>query len=247
MNTATIVMLRPMKKNDPTSYTYSWAEEAVKMMNSYGYTVIDIKKDEVTYDNVTKSISYYRPRLVTSFSHGCPTSLQGQYECVITRKFTVDELVNMSNFREIIKPLTYATGCVNTCKSLPDICSPICEHGTNVNLLKDTITYTVACYSAAQLGLCAIKYGADGYIGYDDLMLFPVDDMKSQDIFKDVHLLFLRELLEGKTVGEAEEKTSRYEDALISMYKKTKYISLPLLWNKMHRRVLGDRNVSLHS
>ncbi len=247
MNNSTIIILRPMKSGDPTQYTYQWAEEAVKIMKNYGYTVIDIKKDEVTYDNVCNSIQYYQPRMLITFSHGCPTSIQGQKECVITRKFDVDELLSMKNFREIIQPLTYATGCIHTCKSLPDICNPICMNDTNVNLLKGMIVYTVACYSASQLGQCAVKYGADTYIGYSDLMLFPVDDMKSQDIFRDVHLLFLKELLEGKTVEEAEGTMNRYEDELIRLHKKTKYVSLPLLWNKINRRVLGNKDATIYS
>lgn len=243
----TIMVLRPMKAGDPTEYTYQWAEEAIKLMKSYGYTIIDIKKDEVTYDNVTKSLAYYRPKFVTTFSHGCPTSIQGQTECVITRRFNVDELASMLNFREIIMPLVYSSGCENTCMKTTDndICNPICTYDTNVHLLKDTIVYTVACYSAAQLGLCAVKYGANSYIGYKDLMLFPVDEVKSQDIFRDVHLTFIKEILEGKSVEEAEKIMNRYEDELIRIHKKTKYVSLPLLWNKLNRRVIGDKYATL--
>ncbi|MDD3474345.1 MAG: hypothetical protein PHP08_00395 [Candidatus Dojkabacteria bacterium] len=245
MNNSTIVLLRPRKENDPTIHTYDWAEKAYKMMKSYGYTVIDIKKNEVTYNNVTKSLQYYRPRLVVTFSHGCPSSIQGQSECVITRKFDIDELLNMPNLREIIKPLIYSSGCVNTCLAMPDICNPLCMNETNVNLLKDTIVFTVACYSASQLGKCAIRYGAEVYSGYTDLMLFPVDSIHSQDIFRDIHLVFLKALLEGKTVGEAEYDMNRYEDAVIKFYKKTKYVSLPALWNKLHRNVLGNKNARM--
>ncbi len=246
-NSPTIMVLRPERKGDPTEYTYQWAQEALKMMKSYDYTVIDIKKDEVTYDNVSNAIAYYKPRLIVSFSHGCPTSIQGQNECVITRRFDVDELVKMSNFKQIIEPLIMLSGCKNTCKSMPDVCNPICMNDTNVNLLKDTIVFTVACYSASQLGKCAIKYGADSYIGYSDLMLFPVDDIGSQDMFRDVHLTFLKEILNGNTVGEAEYKMSMHENSLIRMYKSTKYVSLPLLWNKLNRKVLGDKSSTLYS
>lgn len=237
-----------MKKGDPTEFTYQWGEEAVKMMKEYGYTVIDIKADNVTYDNVSKSIQYYKPRLFVTFSHGCPTSIQGQNECVVTRKFDVNEILSMPNFREIIAPLVYASGCNSCMNTLDnDICNPFCTYDTNVQLLKDTIVYTVACYSASQLGKCAIKYGTDTYIGFDDLMLFPVDNMKSQDIFRDVHLTFLKSLLEGKTVAESEQIVNDYEDSLIRFYKKTKYVSLPLLWNKIHRQVLGNENSRIYN
>lgn len=244
-NSSTIIVLRPMKKGDPTEYTYQWAEKAIKMMRDYNYTVIDIKKDEVTYDNVSNSIQYYRPRLLLSFSHGCPTSIQGQNECVITKKFELEELIKMPNFGEILEPLKMISGCKNTCKAMAEPCNPLCINNTNVNLLKDTIVLTIACYSASQLGKCAIKYGATSYIGYKDLMLFPVDNMKSQDMFGELHLVFLKELLKGNTVGEAEQKMNNYEDVLIRQYKTVKYISLPLLWNKINRNVLGNKNATL--
>lgn len=247
MNNHTIIVLRPMKSGDPTEHTYQWADEAIKMMKAYGYTVIDIKKNNVTYDNVSQSIIKHKPRFLVSFSHGCPSSIQGQKECVITRRFGIDELLTMPNFREIVMPLVYASGCQTSCMSSPDICNPLCTNETNVNLLKGMIVYTVACYSAVQLGKCAVRYGADTYIGYDDLMLFPVDDVGSQHMFKDVHLIFIKALLEGKTVEEAEYKMNTYEDALIKFHKKTKYISLPLLWNKIHRKVLGYKDIGLHS
>ncbi len=246
-NNSTIVLLRPSKIGDPTEYTYQWAEDMVKLMRSYGYTVIDIQKNDVTYENVSKSIQYYNPRLVVTYSHGCPTSIQGQKECVITRSFDINELVNLPNFKQIIQPLIYQTGCINTCKTLPDICNPLCTNDTNVQLLKGAIVYTVACYSAAQLGKCAVKAGTDAYIGFQDLMLFPVDNIGSQDMFGEVHKVFLNELLIGHTVGEATQKTEQYEDELISFYKKTKYISLPLLWNKLNRRSLGNLDARIHN
>lgn len=247
MNNSNIILVtRPMKSGDPTEYTYKWGEQAVKMMKEHGFTVIDIKTKDVTYDNVSKSIQYYNPRLYVHIGHGCPTSLQGQNECVITRRFTVDELLSMKNFREIIKPLTYSSGCIHTCKTAPDICNPICTSDTNVQLLRGAIIYTVACYSAAQLGICAVKYGADTYVGYSDLMLFPVDDMNSQEIFQNVHLTFLKSLLEGHTVAEAEQEMARYEDTLIRFHKQTKYIALPLLWNKINRKVIGNSKARIY-
>lgn len=247
MNNNIIVITRPRKNNDPTSYTYEWGSEAIKMAKKYGYNVVDIQKDDVTYDNVTNALLKYKPRLYIHIGHGCTTSLQGQNECIVTRRFSVDELVNMNNFRQILQPLFYSSGCTHTCKLEKDICSPICSHETNVSILKGTIVYTIACYSASQLGKCAVNYNVSSYIGYSDLMLFPVDELKSQDIFKDVHLVFLRELLEGKSVYEAEKKMNQYEDTLIKFHKKTKYIALPLIWNKLNRRILGNKNSVIHT
>lgn len=245
---AVILITRPMKSNDPTMWTFRWGEEIVKVARAMGYTVVDIKKNEATYENVSKSIQYYNPRLYIHVGHGCPSSLQGQTECIVTRKFDLDELVTMDNFREIVMPLIYGSGCKESClQSIDnDICNPICTNETNVNLLKGKMVYTVACYSALQLGKCAVRYGADSYVGYDELMLFPVDDVGSQEIFKSVHLVFIKELLKGHTIEEAEQVTSNYEDELIRLHKKTKYIALPLLWNKLHRKILGNRYASMY-
>lgn len=253
MGDNTIMLLRPMKKGDPTEYVYQWGGAAAKLIKDLGYNLIDIQKDDVSYENVSSALREYRPRVLISFSHGCPTSLVGQKECVITRKFSLDELLGMENFAEIVQPLNYATGCKYTCGmngldrigEMPDICSPICGYNTNVGLLRNTIVIAIACYSASQLGRCAIKAGCSCYIGYKDLMLFPVDSIKSENIFRDVHLVFIRDLLEGKSVGEAEISMNLYEDNMIRMYKRTKYISLPLLWNKKNRKVLGDTNVTI--
>lgn len=245
IDSVNILVTRPMKKGDPTAYTYTWGEEAVKIMKKLDYNVIDIRSDNVDYENVSSAINEYKPRLYLHVGHGCPTALVGQKECIVTRKFSLDELLIMDNFLEIVQPLNYMTGCKYTCKlggigEMPDPCSPICHYGTNVGLLRDTIVVAIACYSASQLGKCAIKAGADAYIGYKDLMLFPVDSMKSENIFRDVHLVFIRELLEGKSVGEAEIAMNQYEDNMIRMYKRTKYVSLPLVWNKLNRKVLGN-------
>lgn len=262
VNSVDILITAPNRKNDPTSYTWEWAKEAKKIAEKLGYKVIFIEKDDVNYENVTSAIREYKPRLYLHVGHGCPTALVGQRECIVTRKFSLDELLGMSNFLEIVQPLNYATGCKHTCKvdvmdvmdgmdgmdemgGIPDICSPICGNGTNVGLLRNTIVVAIACYSASQLGRCAIKAGAYAYVGYKDLMLFPVDSIRSENIFKDVHMVFIKELLEGKSVGEAEIAMDSYEDSMIRLYKRTKYVSLPLLWNKKNRRILGDSNVRI--
>jgi len=250
VNSVNILVTRPNKNGDPTSYTYTWGEEAVKMMKKLGYNVIDIRADDVNYENVTSAIREYKPRLYLHCGHGCPTALVGQKECIVTRKFDLDELLGMDNFLEVIQPLSYETGCKYMCQldgmgSISDLCSPICSYDTNIGLLRDTIVVTIACYSGAQLGRCAIRYGVDSYVGYDDLLLFPVDSMQSENIFKDVHIVFIKELLEGKSVGEAEFEMNRYEDSMIKLYKSTKWVSLPLLWNKMHRKVLGDKDARI--
>jgi hypothetical protein len=250
---APITILCPMKKGDPTEFTYQWAQEGIKIARSLGYDLTILEKDDVTYHNVTESIKKYKPKLLASFSHGCPASLQGQRECSITRKFSVDDLVCMLQYnpkgREQVLRLLNPLGqlsCPGICALDNDPCGGLCTYDTNINLMRDSMIFAVACHSAAQLGECGIKYGLKSYVGEDDLLMFPVDSLHSQDIFGEVQLTFFKELLMGKTVQEAENAMSELEDSYIRRFIQTKYIALPLLWNKIHRKVLGNKYAMIY-
>ncbi len=251
---ATILITAPMKKSDPTEYTYSWSTKAKNMAENLGYNVIFIEKDDTTYENVSKTLKENRIRLYTHFGHGCASSLQGNRECFITRKYYVDELICMAQspyleerekFLKLISPLGQLS-CPGICALEIDPCSPLCLFDTNVGLLKGTISLAVACHSAASLGKCSIKYGVETYIGEDDLLMFPVDTLNSQDMFGEVQLTMFKELLMGHSVQEAERATSELEDSYIRRFKQIKYIALPLLWNKLHRKVLGNQNALIY-
>jgi hypothetical protein len=254
MDTATVLITMPIKKGDPTEFTYQWATKAVKIAKDLGYNVITIKGADNTYNKATEAIKKYKPRFYAHFGHGCGSSLQGQNECEVIRKYSVDELIclaespNIEDRQRVIKLLNPLgeLSCPGICRLDTDPCSPLCTHDTNVNLLKGSIVLAVACHSASQLGRCAINYGVQTYIGEDDLLMFPVDTLKSQDIFGDVQLTFLKELLMGNTVQEAEMVMSELEDSYIRRFKKTKYIALPMLWDKIHRKLLGDPNALIY-
>lgn len=253
-NPATVMILCPKKTADPTEYTWQWAQKAIKMAKDLGYYVKVLEKDDVTYKNVSEMIKKYNPRILTSFSHGCPSSIQGQQECVITRKYDIDQLICMAEspyiedrqkLIQLLNPLGELS-CPGICTLQNDSCSPYCSYDTNINLLKGSIVYAVACHSASQLGKCAINYGIQTYIGEDDLLMFPVDSKNSQDLFGDVQLVMFKELLLGKTVQEAEFEMQKLEDYYIRKYKKIKYLALPLLWNKLHRRILGNSDALIY-
>lgn len=255
METAKILIVMPMKSGDPTQYTYQWAQKALQMTKDFGYNVRTIEKNDATYANVTKTIQTFKPRLFTSFSHGCPNSLQGQNECMVTRKFSIDELLNMQScgiqekmdiFRKMFNPLGDCSTFNGMCSLDDNICNPLCMNDTNINELKGTIMFATACFSAKQLGVCAVKYGVDSYIGFQDLLMFPVDTKNSQDMFGEIQLEFYRSLLSGKTVSQAEQDMATLEDSLIRKYKAIKYISLPMVWNKVNRRVLGNKEASIY-
>lgn len=253
-DTVKVLITMPRKKGDPTEYTYQWATKAIEIVESLGYDVITIKGADNTYKNATETIKKYNPRLYIHFGHGCGSSLQGQHECEVVRKYTVDELICMAEspfvderqrLLKLLNPLGKLS-CPGICKLDQDPCSPLCSYPTNINLLKGSIIIAVACHSASQLGRCGIAYGVQTYVGETDLLMFPVDSIRSQDLFGDVQLSFIRELLLGKSVQEAEKVMSELEDSYIRRFKKVKYIALPMLWNKIHRKVLGDRNAMIY-
>lgn len=254
MSNATILILRPMKRGDPTAHTYRWGQKAVAMAKDLGYNVIDIQKDDVTYDNVSNAIQKYQPRLIATFSHGCVNSIQGQNECVIARKYKVEEIVEMalSGDKEkvniakaVLNPLYYLSK-PNSCQLQNDPCDLYCLHDSNVGLLKDKIVFATACFSSAGLGKCAIAHGGRAYVGARDLFLFPVDSRHSQDIFGELQLIGLRELLIGGSIADTEAIMSEEEDKLIRKFKPIKYMSLSLLWNKINRSVLGDMYATIY-
>lgn len=245
---ATVLITRPLRMSDPTQYTYQWAEKAIQTAKNLGYNVIDIKQKDTTYDKVTKAIKDHNPRLYAHFGHGCPSSLQGSYECIVTRKYSVDDLICMAEdpyerqkVLKLLNPLGQLS-CPGICSLENDPCSPYCTYDTNINKLKGSIVMAIACHSASQLGTCGVKYGVETYIGYDDLLMFPVDSKKIENTFGEVQLTMFKEILMGDTVQEAISKMEKLEDRYIKKYKKIKYVALPMLWNKLHRKILGNNN-----
>lgn len=254
MNPATIVITMPRKKSDPTEYTYIWATKAVQMAKSLGYNVIAIKEDDANYKNVSKILKENKVRLYIHFGHGCQLSLQGQNECIISRKYTADQLICMAEspyieekekVLKLLNPLGELS-CPGICRLDVDPCSPLCTYDTNVNLLKGTISVAIACHSAAMLGRCAIAYGTTAYVGYKELLMFPVDSKGSQNMFGNMQLVMVKELLLGNSVAGANEAMKKAEDDFIRKYKKVKYMALPMLWDQMHREVLGNPNTRIY-
>lgn len=245
---ATVLITMPKRANDPTTYTYQWAQKMVKVAKGLGYKVVEIKGGNVNYSNVTAAIEKWKPRLYIHAGHGCPTSLNGQNECIVTRKFSIDEMLNMSpeKLNKLFDPVKLSGCGKDVCQLQINACSPLCLYDTNIHLLRDSIVYAVSCHSAEQLGKCAIQYGVQSYIGYKDLLLFPVDQMRSQDMFGEIHLEFIRHLLLGESVGEANDAMRSMEDTYIRWYKDTKWVGLPLLWNHLHRELLGDPNATIY-
>jgi hypothetical protein len=246
---ATIVITMPVKSHDATEHTFLWAIEMEKIAKSFGYKVISLKGNDVTYDKVTTAIQKYSPRIFIHVGHGCAVSLNGNRECIVNRKYQIDELMNMDYDRleKLMYPVKLGNSCgKEICELQDSVCLPLCFSPTNVHLLKDTIVLAVACHSSSQLGRCAVAYGATAYLGYNDLLLFPVDTMQSQDMFGDIHIQLMKNILMGNSVGEAYNKIMAMEDYYIRMYKSIKWVGLPLLFNHRHRELLGDVNATIY-
>lgn len=245
---ATILITMPRKAGDPTWYTYDWAQKMENVARSLKYNVITLKGDNVNYRNVNAAIERYHPRLYIHSGHGCPTHLTGQRECILTRKYAIEELMSMApeKLDKILNPVKLSGCGQSICSLKGNACSPLCFNETNIHLLEGSIIDAVSCHSTELLGKCAIQYGVESYIGYSDLLLFPVDGMRSQDMFGEIHIEFLKHLLMGETVGEANNAMRRMEDTYIRLYRDTKWVALPLLWNHLHRDVLGNYNASMY-
>lgn len=267
MNIATILVTAPRKNGDATIHTAQWADQFIKMAKQLGYNVITLRGNDVTYNSLTKTLEKNQNRetgqsnirLYWHFGHGCPGHLLGQNECILTKKLGVDELLNigrsgfdrydehgMSGYERLDKILhPLKSSCPGICQLEEKICSP-CFKETNINLLRGAIIGATACHSGLQLSKCAISYGAETYIGYNELFLFPVDSMKSQDISGEIQLEFLRNLLLGKSIRESEIIMTKMENVYIGMYKKIKYVSLPMLWNQKYRTITGNPDARIY-
>jgi hypothetical protein len=249
MKPATVLMTIPKKKNDATTYTAEWAEKIYKVAKSLGYNAIVLRGKETTYNNVTDAIQKYHPEVFIHTGHGCRSHINGQDECIVTRKYSINELKIMepSKLDWLLNPVKLGSGCgKDICKLEKDLCMPLCFNPTNIDLLNGSIIISNACHSSSQLGRCAIAMKIKSFVGYDDLLLFPADDMRSQDLFGDLHVMLAKNILMGQSIGEAYNDVMTFEDSLIREYKSVKWLGLPLLWDHIHRELLGDPNATIY-
>lgn len=97
----------------------------------------------------------------------------------------------------------------------------------NAQVLKNSITYSFSCSSAANLGQASIKNGAICFIGYEEDFALGKDPERETTPSKDKiaklflgpsNLLFIS-LLNGKTAKESVEKAKR------AMFKNVEYLN----------------------
>ncbi len=77
-------------------------------------------------------------------------------------------------------------------------------HLGNVNLLKDKIVYTVACWTAKMLGKTAVPF-VRCYCGYDDEVILRLDNFYLKKLGECVNV-GLFEMLDGNTIEQARQR-----------------------------------------
>lgn len=128
----------------------------------------------------------------------------------------------------------------------------------NISLLKNTLTYAVACDSSQNLGDLAITKGkADAYIGYDANFMVVIDPSRSSIPSKDKNVLvfykpyaaMVLSLVSGRSVEESISQTKETMRKLIREYGihgiKDSYGDAPLIrfalyWNHTFLKGYGD-------
>lgn len=222
-----------MPNDDATGHTYNWANGIIKECSMLGYDTKDLKRDEVTYENVSYSLMSYDPNLYIHFGHGCVANLIGQKSCIVTN--------GTQNYSVVENYLT------NYGYRLDDdiMCDIMCGLESNVQLLKNKLVVAYACHSAKRLGVCAMKNGAKAYAGFNDYLIFIVDNKGSEEIFKEPILTFSYSLLNGDTLGEATYKTYEKFDENIRKYKSLKILARLLLWDRKAFTVYGNKDITI--
>ncbi len=247
-----ILFTIPEKKNDPTFYTAQWARNGVKLAKNLGYNTIELKGDQTTHSNATKVLGENENIIMwVHYGHGCYDSAQGNNECIINKEYSLQEIRSLALSGDekkikiakmILQPSSYLSYLTEPtkCQMDGDPCKLHCAYESNVGMLRNKSAFLTACFAAGGLGEYAVNYGANSFIGSDDLFLFPVDSLGSQTMYEYIQLIGLKERLLGRPAMQAEKAMSDAEDKLIRMNVDVEYIVLTMIHNKLSRKVLGN-------
>jgi len=134
---------------------------------------------------------------------------------------------------------------------------PLIVAGKNEKLLKDKIVYALSCKSAEGLGPLAVKSGAVSYTGYTDDFIFMFEPEsisrtlkdKTAKMFLEPSVLFISNLIKGKSVEESREKSKNLlrENFVKSMSGESKDTDVTrfLWWNLRHFKSHGDLTATI--
>jgi hypothetical protein len=226
-----ILITRPQIPNDEaTRHTYRWADPLIKYAKSLGYEIYDYRKTDVTYDNVSNALSLISPDIYIHFGHGCPANLIGQGNCIVTNGSQNYNVSNQNYLDNYVYRMTDDIACDNICKDIP----------SNVNLLTNKTVITYSCHSAKRLGVCALKNGAKSYMGFEDFLIFIVDEKGTESIFVECLMEYTYSMLNGETIQTSVKRTLDKFDEKIRMYKDKQFLAKILLWDREVFKVLGN-------
>lgn len=122
----------------------------------------------------------------------------------------------------------------------------------NYDILSDRVVYTLSCSSANELGPAVIQADGISYIGYeDDLTICLVERKDADAAFKDIWASGAKELLDGKTTGEAYDKIKQRYQVWIEYWelRPRDWLSPPmrdmLKWNLRNLKLLGRKDARI--
>jgi len=198
---------------DATFILDQWAQELISYAKALGYPVIDIGGSNLTYERMTQILQETKPAVLFNFSHGCRTYLMGNdMRCTLTRGWEDSESCG------------------------------VCGKPGNLNAISGTAIIAFSCHSGAQLGKCAIQYGAPAYVGFSDSLIIVSDKYGTQNIYKEALLPIARHVLENWTIGEAVQQARDDIMSAVKLYKPVELISVPLYYNRKYLVLEGNSN-----
>lgn len=133
------------------------------------------------------------------------------------------------------------------------------KNNENENLLKDSITYAIACDAAQKLGKKIIEKGGKAFIGYKGPFGFAHDASREctpakdhiAEPFKKISNEINVSLLNAQTVKQAYEKSQQLCSKLINEYavsdakSENKHIRFWLFWDKNFQTYLGEEKARI--
>jgi hypothetical protein len=127
---------------------------------------------------------------------------------------------------------------------------------SNVDLLKNTITYALACKSAKKLGVLAVKKGCSSFLGYKDNFCiitrkhknFNPEEDDFANYFKEPAITIPLSLIKGNNSFEALNRAkNKFKDkireiSLSDAKEEYKDIRRWLFWNMYNLELVGEEN-----
>jgi len=136
---------------------------------------------------------------------------------------------------------------------------PIIETGKNEELLKGKIIYSLSYSSAKELGVSAVKKGAETFIGYEqDFVMYTDSDREATPLKDNIAESFIKpsnrlsiSLLKGNTAKESSNKSKEEFKREVrkylteSSFEGSERLAMGLLWNMNSQVVLGNEEAKM--